>query len=146
MKQKTKPEGYYAEGDAIVEQAKANTTQGLSTTDVAEAINDAVAGLQQLAKRFREEGGSDSIKPQDIPKNLSYMAKMIDEVTRLVSFVRGGPDSRIEAQVEASQDAAVDSFLRGFTNDQVQQMREWSRENQERKAAKDAGVVGDSAS
>ena len=140
MRQKTKADDYYAEGDSIVKQVKANATQGLSTTEAADAINDAVAGLKQLAKRFRD-GGSDTIKPQDIPKNLSYMAKMIDEVTRLVSFVQGGPDSRIEAQVEASQDAALDSIFQRLTNEQFQTFRQWMKEAEERGASASAKVI-----
>lgn len=58
-----------------------------------------------------------------VAKAAAYTTKVIDEVSRLMSFVRGGPDSR--------PDMGDSSLLESLTDEQLDQVQEWVKENRQ---------------
>ena len=114
-------------GDLVIEKAMEQATNGLSRNEASKAIKDALEGMSKLAARFKGEGdkGYEQVKPSDIPKNLSYMAKMIDEISRLMQLLDGKPDSRPQFQA-----AAMQEILSVFTDEQIRILQRWRKENQ----------------
>ena len=56
----------------------------------------------------------------EIPRAMSYLAKTVDEVIRLTSFLQGGPDSRIEMQGAAAEQSALDGMLQRLNKQQFE--------------------------
>ena len=127
---KKKKSSNYSHGDLVVDKAVEGAAGGLPKDEVVSAIRDAVDGMKALAKRFKE-GGHQEVKASEIPRAMSYLAKTVDEVIRLTSFLQGGPDSRVELQASAAERVALDSLLASFSNEQLAQMRKWRKENEE---------------
>ena len=62
--------------------------------------------------------------PGEIAKAAAHVGKVVDSMTRLVAFAKGQPDSRSET---------VHSFMRQFTDEQLDQMQRWQVENASRR-------------
>jgi len=120
-------------GDLVVKKAMEGATGGLPKDEALNAVNDAVEGMKQLAKRFRD-GGHEEVKSSEIPRAMSYLAKTVDEVARLVAFMQGGPDSRAEVQTAAAEETAYEEIFSRLTNEQFEIFHGWMREAKERKA------------
>ena len=132
---KKKKSSEYSHGDLVVEKAMEGAAGGLPKDEVVNAIRDAVDEMKALAKRFKE-GGHEGVKDSEIPRAMSYLAKTVDEIIRLTSFLQGGPDSRVEVQGAVAEQRVMDEMLRGLTNEQFETFRRWVKESKERDASK----------
>jgi len=124
----------YSHGDLVVEKAMEGAAGGLPKDEVVNAIRDAVDGMRALAKRFKE-GGHEEVKASEIPRAMSYLAKTVDEVIRLTSFLQGGPDSRIEMQGAAAEQSALDGMLQRLNKQQFETFCGWMKESKEREGS-----------
>lgn len=131
---KKKKSSDYSHGDLVMAKAMEGAAGGLPRDEVINAIRDAVEGMRQLARRFKE-GGHEEVKASEIPRAMSYLAKTIDEVIRLTSFLQGGPDSRIEMQGAVAEQKVMDEMLQGLTNEQFSTFSRWVKEAKERKGS-----------
>lgn len=103
-----------------------------------EAIADAIDALKQQARALKEVPYKDhkkkvicqncketffaevGINPDVVARSMAYTAKVIDEITRLSSFLQGGPDSR--------PDIGLNDLLEFLTPDQFEQFQKWVEE------------------
>lgn len=97
------------------------------------AVNYALEALQKQAKVLAQ-AKYDTTKPELVGRTAAYTAKVIDEITRLTAFAKGGPDSRIETQSAAAEQTAYEEIFSRLTNEQFEIFHRWMREAKERKA------------
>lgn len=64
-----------------------------------------------------------------IAKSMAYTAKVGDELTRLLSFMQGGPDSR--------PDLGAGAIYEALTDEQLEQLRGWVMANKREKEEKE---------
>ena len=57
------------------------------------SLNDAILAMAKIAEVMKTADYS-KMKPENAAKTMSYLAKMVDEVVRLMEFAKGNPDSR----------------------------------------------------
>jgi len=81
-----------------------------------ESLNHAILAMAKIAKVMKD-ADYEGMKPTDAAKTMSYLAKMVDEVVRLMEFAKGNPDSR--------PDVGLGDLLRFLTNEQFNQFNEW---------------------
>jgi len=97
------------------------------------AVNFALQALEKQVKVLAQ-AKYDGTKPELVGRTAAYTAKVADEITRLVQFARGGPDSRNEVQVSAE----LDKVLAELNDEQFQQFQQWMEQN---KQAKDSETI-----
>ncbi len=131
---KKKKSSDYSHGDLVVKKAMEDVTGGLPREEIVNAVHDAVEGMQQLARRFKE-GGHQEVKASEIPRAMSYLAKCVDEVIRLTSFLQGGPDSRISIEGAAAERSALDGMLQRLNKQQFETFSGWIKESKEREGS-----------
>lgn len=67
-----------------------------------ETINTALAVLKKSVDELNKETRKfDKASPTDLAKIVNHMSKAIDDMTRLTSFMQGGPDSRPDLGLDA---------------------------------------------
>lgn len=71
------------------------------------SVNDGVKLLQKMIHSMADDDLSE-MRPAEKGRNLAYLAKVIDEVARLVQFSKGHADSRPDIGLEAFLDALTD--------------------------------------
>ncbi len=122
----------YAED--VIREALAASTGGLDLDMASQAIQDAVEALKKQAEALKQST-YDPNKPEAIARAFHHTAKVIDEITRLMEFSKGRPDTR--AAVLPSQDK---DWLQALTDEQLDTLGRWLEENAatEAEAAKDA--------
>ena len=101
----------------------------MSKTDEAHnALNDSVLAMQKLARLMAETNYEDmdycpeckrkGMAPEQAGKTLAYVAKMVNEITRLLQFAKGEADSRTEV-------VGLADLLRALPDDKAATVREW---------------------
>ena|SRR3990167_2428491 len=80
------------------------------------SLNNALLAMQKIAVVLKDADYS-TMKPENAAKTMSYLAKMVDEVVRLMEFAKGNPDSR--------PDIGLQDFLKYLSNEQFIQLNEW---------------------
>ena len=99
--------------------------QGEATTAIGYAVNALKLMLERLANAQPGEYAEGSFK--DVAQSSAYVAKVVDEMTRLIQFMRGEPDSR--------QEVVVDELVRRLSPEQLDTLDKWvklqSSENQQ---------------
>ena len=68
--------------------------------------------------KVMKEADYSTMKPTDAAKTISYLAKMVDEVVRLMEFAKGAPDSRSEV-------VGLSDLLKVLTQEQFYQLQDW---------------------
>ncbi len=129
MGRKPKQNGHDYGGEVIA-GAINELAGGIKLEAGTNAVNYALEALEKQAKVLAQ-AKYDTTKPELVGRTAAYTAKLIDETTRLIAFAKGGPDSRIETQAAAAEQAAIEEMLRGFTFEQLAQMQQWRKENKE---------------
>lgn len=87
-------------------------------TDAAiNSLNDAIIAMSKIANQMKNADYSE-MKPGEAAKTMSYLAKMVDEVVRLMEFAKGNADSRSEV-------VGLTDFLQYLTKDQFNQLQGW---------------------
>ena len=69
------------------------------------------------------ECGRKGLTAEQGGKTLAYIAKMVNEITRLLQFAKGEPDSRTEIK-------GLDTLLAYLSRDQFDQLTTWIEEGQ----------------
>ena len=87
------------------------------TDRAVDSLNDAIVAMAKIAKVMKEADYS-TMKPTDAAKTISYLAKMVDEVVRLMEFAKGAPDSRSEV-------VGLSDLLKVLTQEQFYQLQDW---------------------
>jgi len=95
------------------------------------AVNNALEALEKQTKALADAEYSTE-KPEITARAAAHTGKVIDEVARLMSFARGGPDSR-EA-LEVGESKAVQQFLRVLSDEQFSQLCQWIEQSKQREA------------
>jgi hypothetical protein len=106
-------------GDKEIEALRKDVASFMSITESGAAIqslNDSILAMKKIAERLKDADYS-KMKPEVAAKTISYLAKMVDEVTRLMEFAKGGPDHRT--------DIGLGEFLRYLDAEQFSQLNEW---------------------
>ena len=81
-----------------------------------QSLNDAIVAMAKIAEVMKHADYT-GMKPENAAKTMSYLAKMVDEVVRLMEFAKGNPDSR--------PDVGLGELLRFLTNEQFKQVNDW---------------------
>ncbi len=85
---------------------------------------DSIISLKNLSASLRKisqklaDSDFESIKPGELAKMASYVAKTIDEQARLMEFAKGNADSRSEV-------VGLSDLLKVLTQDQFDQVQAW---------------------
>lgn len=96
--------------------------------EIQQALDHAARALEKLSLRmanadyeddhFCEACGRKGIGPEQAGKTLAYVAKMINEITRLRQFAKGEADQRTEV-------VGLGDLLKVLSNDQFLQVQTW---------------------
>ena len=131
--------GKFEKGDKVIEYAQSALTSVLSEGTAADIIRRNLVALGKQAKALEQASYGEKEKsiacpecgnkfkiflpvPFDqVAKAMAYTTKTVDEMARLLSFVKGGPDSR--------PDLGIGALLEALTDDQLYQVQEWVAEN-----------------
>ena len=111
--------------DELFREAYLIATGGFDSEIASEAMSSAVEALKIQADFLKQESqklldGTMKLEPDKAARMLSYTAKVIDEITRLISFSKGKPDSRPDLG---------NGWMAGLTEKQLSQVQEWIEEN-----------------
>ena len=109
----------------VIREALVASTGGLDLDVACQAIQDAVEALKKQAEALKQST-YDRNKPDSIARAFHHTAKVIDEITRLMEFAKGHPDSR--------PDLGSD-WLRVLTDEQLAQVMRWVKENEQAEQA-----------
>ena len=127
------------QGDRIVEYAQKPLRSLLADGTAAEILKSVFETLQKQAEALRKADYEELSKEFSCPhcgkkfwelfpvpfdvvaKAMAYTAKVTDEVTRLLSFVQGGPDSR--------PDLGLGAIFEVLTDEQLDLIKCWVKEN-----------------
>ena len=133
--------------DRLLGDALRLVTAGVDPDVGSETVADAMAALRKQAKALKEAEYSGSKTKLvtcpscekkfavDLPaydllaKTMAHTAKMIDETARLVQFISGKADSRPDVAGLGGLE-----WLQVLTNEQVAQVQEWVRMQQQTQA------------
>ena len=121
-------------GAEVLDGAIDGLTGGVNLAVGESAINNALLALEQQTKVL-VKAKYDPSKPELVARSAAHTAKVVDEITRLVAFAKGGPDSRVEQTQTMAEQAVMDKLLAALTNEQLAQLRQWRNENKERDAS-----------
>jgi len=127
MKEQKSNGSDHSHGDLVVKKAMEGVTGGLNLAVGENAINNALLALEQQTKVL-VKAKYDPSKPELVARSAAHTAKVVDEITRLVAFAKGGPDSRIETQASAAEEKAMDGILQSLTKDQFDTLLRWRKE------------------
>lgn len=89
---------------------------GTGQAAAVDSLNNALLAMQKIAFVLKDADYS-TMKPENAAKTMSYLAKMVDEVVRLMEFAKGNPDSR--------PDIGLQDFLKYLTDEQFLQLNDW---------------------
>ncbi len=108
--------------DRILAEALRVASHGL---DLDRAATGAAAALEAVAAQAEALRGKDfnRMKAPDLARTLAQSMKALDELTRLVTFAKGQPDSRRDQG----------DWLRLLSDDQLEQIEQWVREAERKK-------------
>jgi len=87
-------------GDQVIDNAMADATGWLQAGEAKKAVNSGITALKRAAEELAHADFA-SMKPEIAARTAAYLAKMIDEVSRLIEFAAGKADSRPEVTVSA---------------------------------------------
>ena len=114
---------YFAPEETL-ELMKQNAGICLDGASVKAAIMDAVEVMKLQIKTLKDSDWSE-VTPDKVSQSLAYVAKMVDQVSRLASFMSGGPDSRPDLGM---------GYLQWLEEWQLAQLEGWVEENQRKHA------------
>ena len=137
MTRKPKKNGHDYGGE-VLDGAINELAGGINLEAGTNAVNYALEALEKQAKVLAK-AKYDTTKPELVGRTAAYTAKLIDETTRLIAFAKGGPDSRIETQAAAAEQAAIGEILSKLTNEQFNTFYEWWQQAKEREASDQPG-------
>jgi len=111
--------------DREFREAYLRVNGGFDTEIGSEAVATLIETLRLQGEYLKKEtqkllDGKIKMTPDRAARMLSYTAKVIDEMTRLISFARGKHDSRPDLG---------DGWLAGLTEEQLNQVYRWIEEN-----------------
>lgn len=102
--------------------------------EASNGLDHAVLALEKLAIHMASmdysevhpcvECGRKGLTAEQTGKTLAYVAKMVNEITRLMQFAKGEADQRSEV-------VGLGELLKVLTNDQFQQVQTWIGQNQD---------------
>ena len=116
---KTEKFKYFAPEETL-ELMKQSAGICLDGAKVKAAIEDAVGVMKQQIDHLKSADWSE-VTPDKVSQSLSYVSKMVDQISRLTSFMSGGPDSRPDMGM---------SWLQMLKDWQFRQVEAWVEENQ----------------
>lgn len=103
---KEKQENYQSEQRAFIEAELRKSGILANGTPTLNAVDNTASALEKLSKHIAsidfggqnpcEACGRSGLSPEASGKLLAYLAKVVDELTRLVEFAKGKPDQRVE--------------------------------------------------
>jgi hypothetical protein len=106
----------YSYGDQVIENAVQEANGWMNTGEATKAVNSAIDALRKVAEYLAQTDFA-GMKPEVAARTGAYLAKMVDEIARLVEFSQGKVDSR--------PDIGVGDLLRVLTNEQFEQFNRW---------------------
>src|SRR5262245_35372550 len=80
-------------GDKVINNAMEAATGWMDSDEAARAVNTAIEALNKVSE-YIAQADLTNMKPEIAARTLAHLAKMIDEVARLVEFAHGKADSR----------------------------------------------------
>jgi len=135
MAGKSKKNGHDRDyGAEVLDGAIDGLTGGVNLAVGESAINNALLALEQQTKVL-VKAKYDPSKPELVARSAAHTAKVVDEITRLVAFAKGGPDSRVEQTQTAAEQKALDGLLQGLSNEQFETLCRWRKEAKEGEAS-----------
>ena len=111
-------------GDKVIAKAMEDATHWMESGEAKSAVNSAIKALNGVAAYLATCDFS-SMKPDVAAKTATYLAKMIDETTRLIELTQGRPDSR--------SSGGLSELLPLLTDEQFQTVSEWIAEAQQKR-------------
>lgn len=111
-------------GDKVMDNAMDAATGWLDRDEAAKAVNTAIAALNKVSD-YIAQADVTNMKPEIAARTLAHIAKMIDEVARLVEFSRGKADSRPAP--------GLGELLPYLTNEQFETLSRWIEEAQQKR-------------
>jgi len=106
----------YSYGDQVIENAVQEAAGWMKTGEAAKAVNSAIDALRKVAE-YLAEADFAGMKPEVAARTGAYLAKMVDEIARLVEFSQGKPDSRPAI--------GLGDLLPVLTDEQFKQLSQW---------------------
>lgn len=118
------------EEDSLIKTAMVMANGGFDHDLAGGVIRPALEALKEQSELLLEETrhlkekqkGNRDITIEQIGRAIKATSAMVDELTRLMAFVDGKPDSRMEI--------AGSDILAGLTEDQINQVQIWLTENE----------------
>jgi len=135
------------QGDRIVEYAQRPLQSLLADGTAVEILKNTFEALQKQSAALRKANYDEASREVTCPqckkkfwdlipvsfdlvaRAMAYTTKVVDEVTRLLSFMQGGPDSR--------PDLGLGAIFEVLTDEQLEQVWGWVRVNKEKKEGRD---------
>lgn len=108
--------------DTLIKAALVSATSGLDLDQAGRVLQDAIEAMAMQAQALKE-AKYDSREWGQVAKALAHTAKVVDEVSRLVAFAKGQPDSRPDLS---------GYWLSALTDEQLRQVERWVEENERR--------------
>ena len=126
----------YAYADGVIHRAMVSSVSGVYIDLAAEAVEDMLHAYRQIAKQMRETPTTMvshkercgcgrwvtvTVGPsgRDLALAAANIGKGLDEIVRLVQFVKGQPDSRPDGGRDSRD------ILGLLTDEQARQVQEW---------------------
>jgi hypothetical protein len=116
-----------AHNQAVIDELR-NSTILPNPGEAVSALEHAIIALEKLSHhisgmgyedyRYCEVCGRKGLTPEEAGKTLAYMAKVVNELTRLFEFAKGKPDSRTEVM-------GLNDLMRLLSNEQFVTLTGW---------------------
>ena len=103
-------------GDRVIENAMDEATGWIQAGEAINAVNSGITALKRVAKELSQADFS-TMKPEVAARTAAYIAKMVDEVARLIEFSQGKADSR--------PDPGLGELLKLLTDKQFETFGQW---------------------
>lgn len=114
-------------GDRVLETMMGDLFDDQTVETGKEAIATLVRVLSQQAKALESESHKpEKMKSGELAKSVNHVGKTLSEVTRLLSFVLGGPDSR----VGGNEEAALEALFEKLDDEQIRLVSGWLKQAQ----------------
>jgi len=121
-------------GGEVLTGAINDLTGGVNLEIGTNAVNYALQALEKQAKALAQ-AKYDTTKPELVGRTAAYTAKVVDEITRLTAFAKGGPDSRVETQEAQAEQKVIAEMLGKLTREQFDAFCGWIKQSKEREAS-----------
>jgi hypothetical protein len=106
----------YSYGDKVIENAVQEAAGWMKTGEATKAVNSAIEALRRVSEYLAQVDFA-GMKPEVAARTGAYLAKMVDEIARLVEFSQGKADSRPEIGLR--------DLLPVLTDEQFKELTRW---------------------